>query len=383
MAAVEVLTPSGDQSGVTDTAAINGAFSDADRNVVVSLDPGDWFVNAPLSPSSGNELSGSGGGVNGATSRAPSGTVIHPTAGFGGTAVIDLASGCTGNRIMNLAILNDLSALPGVDGIACHGNINGLRIEGVSIANVTGHGIAFFQGGDGTDGDGLKMRTVMIQRPGLNGVHRPMNDANIHDVHIQYAGDAGDPANRHGFFSTAGSTGNATYIGCRADLCAGSGWVIDHKGTYGDATKLVGCSTERNGESGCLIINSSGSGTDWRAPVILSGCCFEGDGQNGGLGGNFGGIEIRGRNRVFMAGVITAVSKTDISAGAPKYALILRRAGSAGGRPETVEWASGRMNYSTGQGGDEILNRGTVDLLAVGPTVTVAGGFQASGTLFT
>ena len=72
------------------------------------------------------------------------------------------------------------------------------------------------------------------------------------------------------------------YVGCRADLGAGCGWLIDHMGTYGDATKLSCCSTERNNQDGVLVTNSSGTGSDWRAPVIISGCCFEGDGHNGG-----------------------------------------------------------------------------------------------------
>jgi hypothetical protein len=41
------------------------------------------------------------------------------------------------------------------------------------------------------------------------------------------------------------------------------------------------------------------------------------------------------------------------------------------------------MNYSTGQNGTAIMGRGAVELLAVGPTVTVAAGFQAAGALFT
>ena len=34
--------------------------------------------------------------------------VIHPVAGFAGGAVIDMADGSKGNRIRDLAILNDL-----------------------------------------------------------------------------------------------------------------------------------------------------------------------------------------------------------------------------------------------------------------------------------
>lgn len=40
--------------------------------------------------------------------------------------------------------------------------------------------------------------------------------------------------------------------GGRADLCADSGWLIDHKGSYGDATELSCCSTERNNQDGAI-----------------------------------------------------------------------------------------------------------------------------------
>jgi hypothetical protein len=381
MPGITVVSPSGDTSGVIDTAAINAGFSAADRDKVVKLNPGHFYVNTPLTPGGGNELAGSGGGVNGVTSTGPSGTVIHPGTSFNGGAFISLAAG-KGVRLHDFSILNDAGTGSGVDGIAGTGAVNGTQIENVSVALVTGHGVAFKQSGSGADGDGLKMRTVMIQRPGLNGVHRPVNDANIHDVHIQYAGQAGDATYKHGFYSTPGSSGNMSYVGCRADLCVGAGWVIDHKGTFGDATKLTGCSTERNGQDGVLITNTSASGSDWRAPVVIAGCCFEGDGTgigpggSGGGGGNYAGIRVRGKNRVFISGTITAVNTLDVADGCPKYALGINQAGSTNAQPETVEWASGRMNYSTLQGGQLIQNHALVDHLLIGPTVTVTGGYQ-------
>jgi hypothetical protein len=217
----------------------------------------------------------------------------------------------------------------------------------------------------------------MFQRTGKSAVHRPVNDANIHNVHIQYAGIVAGAADGHGFFSDAGSAGNMTYVGCRADLCRGSGWLIDHKGSYGDATKLVGCSTERNSQDGVLITNSSAAGTVWRSPVIISGCCFEGDGMNQGQGGEFAGIRVQGQNRVFIDGTAVMVNTLDATAGAPKYALALGQQGSAPGHPETVEWASGRMNYSTGQGGQAVLGHELADHLLIGPTVTQAGGYES------
>jgi len=383
VASTIVLTPSTDKTGAADTAAINTAMASVGAGGSVLLDPGDWYTDVPLDIPDGTELAGIKGGINGHTSMSPAGSVIHPVAGFSGPGVLSL-SAVSGVRIRDLAIVNDMGSPPDVDGISCHGNVTGLEILHISVAFVSGYGLAFYQSA-GVDGDGLWMSRCMFQRTGKSAVHRPVNDANIHNVHIQYAGTVAGPADGHGFFSDAGSAGNMTYVGCRADLCAGSGWLIDHKGAFGDATKLVGCSTERNGQDGVRITNSSPKGTDWRSPVIISGCCFEGDGTNQGpaatpaTGGEYAGIRVQGRNRVFIDGTTVAVNTKDVKpAGAPKYALGINQIGSAPGRAETVEWASGRMNYSTGQGGQAVQNHSLADHLLIGPTVTQAGGYQST-----
>ena len=376
MPSTTIVAPSGDTTGATDVAAVNTALTNVGAGGSALLAPGDWFTNAPLVVPGGAELAGIKAGINGATSTSPTGSVIHPVATFSGSGVISL-SGVTGVRIRELAILNDLGSPANVDGISCHGGVNGLEILHVSIALVSGYGLAYYQSG-GADGDGLWMSRCMFQRTGKSAVHRPASDANIHNVHIQYAGNVAGAADGHGFFTAPGQSGNMVYVGCRADLCAGTGWLIDHKGTYGDATKLVGCSTERNSQDGVLITNTSAAGTDWRSPVIISGCCFEGDGNNGGSGGEYAGIRVRGRNRVFIDGTTVMVNTLDASAGAPKYALGINSIGTASGQPETVEWASGRMNYSTGQDGQAIQNSALVDHLVIGPTVTQAGGYEST-----
>ena len=300
MPSISVLAPSGDTTGAADTAAVNSALSSVGSGGSVQLDPGDWYTNARLSVPTGRELAGVKGGMKRATATRPAGSVIHPVAAFSGAGgVIDSGYGVTGVRIRDLAILNDLGSPANVDGIACHPSVVGTEIKSVSIALVSGHGIAFYQSG-GADGGGLWMSRVMIQRPGKNGVHRPVNDANIHNVHVQYAGRVAGASLGHGFYTSPGSGGNMIYVGCRADLGAGCGWLIDHMGTYGDATKLSCCSTERNNQDGVLVTNSSGTGSDWRAPVIISGCCFEGDGHNGGAVWEYAGIRVQGQNRVFI-----------------------------------------------------------------------------------
>jgi hypothetical protein len=371
------VSPSGDTTGATDTAAVNAALRSVGAGGSVLLGPGDWYTAAPLKIPAGVELAGIKGGVNGKTSTTPAGSVIHPVAAFSATGgILDLA-GVAGARIRDLAILNDLGSPADVDGIACHGDVNGLEVLHVSVALVSGYGLAYYRDSQGNGGDGLWMSRCMFQRTGKSAVHRPVSDSNIHNVHIQFAGHVAGAADGHGFFTTPGSSGNIVYVGCRADLCAGSGWLIDHAGSFGDATKLVGCSTERNCQDGVLITNSSPAGTGWRGPVIISGCCFEGDGMNHGAGGEYAGIRIQGQNRVFIDGTIVMVNALDVSAGAPKYSLGIDEIGSAPGRPETIEWASGRLNYSTGQGGQAIQNHSLADQLVIGPTVTQAGGYES------
>ena len=143
------------------------------------------------------------GGSTARTSTSPAGSVIHPVAGFSGPGVLSL-SAVSGVRIRELAILNDMDSPADVDGIACHGNVNGLEILHVSVALVSGYGLAYYQSA-GADGDGLWMSRCMFQRTGKSAVHRPVNDANIHNVHIQYAGNVAGAADGHGFFSDAGS----------------------------------------------------------------------------------------------------------------------------------------------------------------------------------
>jgi hypothetical protein len=377
MPSATTLSPSGDTTGAADTAAINTALGSVGAGGSVLLGPGDWYTGAPLKIPAGVELAGIKGGINGRTATTPAGSVIHPVATFSATGgILDLA-GVTGARIRDLAILNDLGSPAGVDGISCHGNVNGLEVRHVSVALVSGYGLAYYRDAGGHGGDGLWMSRCMFQRTGKSAVHRPVSDANIHNVHIQFAGHVAGAADGHGFFTTPASSGNMTYVGCRADLCAGSGWLIDHAGSFGDATKLIGCSTERNCQDGVLITNSSPAGTGWRGPVIISGCCFEGDGMNHGAGGEFAGIRVRGQNRVFVDGTTVMVNTLDVPAGAPKYSLGINETGSAPGRPETIEWASGRLNYSTGQGGQAIQNHSLADHLVIGPTVTQAGGYES------
>ena len=135
MASTIVLNPSTDKTGATDPAAVNAALGNVGGGGSVLLGPGDWYTDAPLDIPDGTELAGIKGGINGQTSTSPAGTVIHPAADFSGPGVLSL-SAVTGVRIRDLAILNDLGSPADVDGISCHGNVNGLEVLHMSVARV-------------------------------------------------------------------------------------------------------------------------------------------------------------------------------------------------------------------------------------------------------
>lgn len=376
---VAVPSPSGDPTGVTDSSNIDAAIATAGDRGRIQLDVGDYVLAHTVSTGflTGFTISGKGGGVNGRTSKFPRGTTLRCGTSFVGGEVIGFLDGACGPAVKELCILGDSLMPANTDGIACHRNVNALILEEVSIALVTGHGVAWFQGSDGVDSDAAKLDMVMIQQPGMNAVHRWPADSTLRDVHTQYAGYVDGVG--HGFFSSPSSGGNATLIGCRADLSFGCGYVFDHNGGFGDDIKMTGCSTERNAQDGVLITNSSATGGDWRVPVNITGCCFEGDGHNNGLGGDYAAVRVQGRNRVKITGTDTAVNNLDCAQGSPKYSLYLQQAGSSNRQAEMVSWSDGIMNYSTGQsGGEAIHNHSLADRLLLGTTLVQAGGYQGT-----
>ena len=257
MASTIVLTPSTDKTGATDTAAINTALGNVGSGGSVVLGPGDWYTDAPLDIRTGPSWRASRGDqradldLRGRFGHPPGrgfqrGRRPQPAGRFRGAD--KRPRHCQRHRLTGRCGRDLLSRQRQRPGGSARLGGQGQRLRAGLLPAA------------GADGDGLWMSRCMFQRTGKSAVYRPVNDANIHNVHIQYAGDVAGPADGHGFFSDAGSAGNMTYVGCRADLCRGSGWLIDHKGTFGDATKLVGCSTERNSQDGVLITNSSAAG---------------------------------------------------------------------------------------------------------------------------
>jgi hypothetical protein len=384
-----VIDASGDTTGATDTAVINDALAAAPAGGIVQLGPGSFYTNAPILVPSGVLLSGIKGGINGGSAERPAGSVLTPVSSFSqgsaaqapGVVVIQEPSASAetlGCQVRDLAVLG--SSLPSgslyVDGISCYGSVGGLRLSGLSIALVTGRGIAFYDDAKGNNADGFWADRIMLQRPGGNALYRIPSDSSVSNVHIQYAGTSqGDEG--HGFV-TAG--GNVSFIGCRSDLNAGCGWRVDHAGGgggYTDSTRLVGCCTERNQQHGCWISNPSATGVGWSDPVIISGCHFGEDGSGGGSGGDYAGIYITGfQANVIIDGTSVDVGTIDYAGGCPKYGIMTAAQGSSNGVPRCVTLTSAALNYSSVSGGCAINDGAPASFFFAGPEVMSSAGYD-------
>ncbi len=387
-----LLLPSGDTSGATDTTKVNNALGAQNAGSTVVLAPGDWYASAPYNVPTGVTLAGVKGEINGESSTNPTSTVIHPATSFssslhvtGVVAVqqISTSSPSIGVHLRDFTIINDLGSPSNVDGIALYGQADGMRFGNLAITKVSGYGIRWYQDSSGNDADGAWLDHIMIQRPGKSAFYRIPGDADIHNCHVQYAGQVSGSSDGTGFYVQNG--GNIRFTACRSDLCLGSGFTLDHPGVgsgYCDAIILNGCSTERNGQHGCLITNSSSTGGTWRDPVIITGCHFGEDGTGGvpAVGGNFAGVWVEGQNRVFIHGTGVDVGTVDFASGCPKFALGIATIGSGSSGPEMIEWSSGHLNYANVSGAAWCNNpTGVASHLVLGHTVTASQGYQNLG----
>jgi hypothetical protein len=91
MASTTVLTPSGDTTGATDTAAVNAALGGVGAGGSVLLGPGDWYTAAPLAIPAGVELAGIKSGSTGRPRPSPPGPSSTRVAAFSGPGVLSLS----------------------------------------------------------------------------------------------------------------------------------------------------------------------------------------------------------------------------------------------------------------------------------------------------
>jgi hypothetical protein len=295
------LRPSGDQSGATDTAALNAALAEYP---VVRMLPGmftaggaprigSWYVNAPLIVPSGTMLTGGwywqavDSDNYSAGPLATGGVLLTAVAGFSGDAVIRLVNG-TGQQqgaqvIEGLTIEGDaLPAGSGVHGILVDGAVGAGFIRGVTVHR--------------PDGDCLRMVTdpgsgyipdcwqVSFSKFSASRSGRGVYLSELADswfVACESSENQGD-----NWYCALGT--NTRFLGCKGENSqSASGWHFGGLGE-GQVLELTGCTSQLNAGSGFLFDNSSGSGA--LGTYTLTGCRSWHDGRAGGSGlAGFGG----------------------------------------------------------------------------------------------
>jgi hypothetical protein len=372
------ITPSGDTSGVTDTAAIQNAIN---TSGFALCGLGQFYLNAPIIlQKNALQLLGSGGPTQSGDGASLSlGTVFNIVSGFtvpaayssfakGAIILIDQTPGSgnpnqsTTQCVLKNFWVNGSTSPAGIDGIDLYGPCNATSIEHVGVYNVTGRGISGVSD-TGTNNfvDGLQMNAVIIQIAAGHGVYGGFADCSLIDVHAQSCG--GD-----GFYINNG--GNARLIGCRSDL-NNNGYTFDAGlgGGFYDSITLDACGTQGNTNYGLNVVNSSTTGTTARVPVIATGCSFDQDGVSS--------IYVSGRNLVSLVGcnMFTGNAFAFNSGGTPATSITAAGQGTAPGHP-AINVVGGSLNPMT----QVISGQTNASVLLVNNAVSSIGLTPASTT---
>jgi hypothetical protein len=359
------LSPSGDTTGATDTAAIQALLNLGVYQAKLSV--GKFYQNAPLvCQVSGQQLIGSGGATgSGNDASADLGTtlvivagftnasswhtlvtgaicVIQPNIGAGGGGANPAANQTNGVRIRDLWI--DATSSPAsVDGIASYGSVGALQLERVGCYKVTGKSYPAYNDSSWSSGntpDGQHFYSCMAQACHDHAFYGTYADAVLIDCHAQNSQGSG-AGYGDGFYFTSG---NNRLVGCRSDLNA-NGFTFDAFTTGGgfyESQTLVGCGTQGNASYGLNVVNSSTTGTSARSSVSATGCAFEQDGLSSLYAS--GRVMVTLDNCYLTAGDAFSFNT---GTGSPAYCITCAGQGSSPGHP-TVYVNGGVLNPITG-----------------------------------
>ncbi len=307
-------------------------------------------------------------GVQGSTASnygEPQGTIFKPLASFSTSGVpaytrsdtgttappgifwMDGVNGGPDNEIMLENFWIDgtrLSTGTAIDGITAYGTVQAVLIEKVGIFKVPGRGITAYQVTQsavtytpiGWHLYGCHADTC--QMDGFYGYFKNTSSRNCRSRNNGLGGTG------HGLYCTGGNNNWADF---RGEQNASSGMVFDAftSGTgFEDPNLLIGCLTQRNGQHGLLVTNSSSLGTAKRLPVKAYGCSFDADGTSDGAGTqHYAGVRVEGRNEVTVSADCN-IGTSVVASGAPMHALSVGPV-SGGVVLPTVDWDEGVLNY--------------------------------------
>ena len=332
--------------GFDDATAINFALS---RAPVVILLPYRYQLFSNIALPSGSVLRGLRPVSQSADSPAQFGTILTITSGFASTSgnisaaiTMDAGAGSLTNIAVEDLWVDGTSAPASVDGITSFGQANAVTISRVGVYKATGNGISQVKNG-ALFADGWRCDTMNALNCGASGFSGNWADAECRNCHAQ----------SNGSFGWFVNGGNSRFTACRGDLNGSDGWRIDapsgnQAGGFLDAVTLTACGSQRNQSYGCNVINGSANGINTRAPVIMTGCSWDGDGVNGGAGGGtFAGVRAAGAVSLTAEGCSVLVHTEDVAAGCPNFAIRTDALGSSSGKPQLLRWDGGLLNAAS------------------------------------
>jgi hypothetical protein len=315
-----LVAPSGDESGATDTASIQGLLNLASPGAIVQLADGTFYTDAPLTIPPQVTLRGTHSSHIDATP-----TCIQPVAGFSGASVLLMVDQATGGYpipstqqgIFFLTLEGINLTGSAIDGIQAQGYVHGVILQDIQIRDMPNHALNTISNSSGTAYSWRGTRLAATDCAGY-GFSLGMTDCTWIDLESIAAG-------KSGFYFPAAPS-NSHLIGCRSEYSGYNGF--DFEGAWGTGggsggCMLTSCSTDGSVLNGVYL---SATGT---TPVIFEGLMLRRDGANGiSGGGGYAGFSVSGATVPVLVNGITVFPGIAQAGGAnsPEYGISITSA---------------------------------------------------------
>jgi hypothetical protein len=324
VAALQGLQPSGDVTGATDTANIQGLLNAAGPGDAVLLGNARFVTSAQLTIPAGVTLAGPSrtmaypGGNYGIGGVPIQGAIIAPV-GAMAAAVQFASSGSTqlGNHSLRRLTIDGTNMLGGTGHGLLADAVAGVTLEDVSVLNCPGDGLHGV-GVGGTGGhppDFWSVARCKFSACGGCGVL-------ITGMADSFFTDTEATGNRGAAAWSVINGNNNRWVACKGEQSVnGHGWLLTANSGFTGLLHLLTCTSQFNNQDG-FHITGAGTGT-----YQLLGCAADSEGTNGGTGGGgFAGLRVTGfAGTVIVNGFDVRVSGSPLS---PQYGISADTSGS-------------------------------------------------------
>lgn len=316
--------------GVTDdTTALQAALNQLPEGGELLLRPGTYLITAPLVLRRNRGIRGLHSGLWPYDTGGP--VRIKANTGFTGDAIVAMRDeeelyGSVGAAASGLYVgpndqsgmwltrltLDGFNTVGGIDGVKASGLVRSVRLTEVSVRRCTGtafHTVGYTRlNGTIYYPRGWRLDRCVADSCGGNGFALNLtNDTTLTDC-------LAVNNTSHGYYLAG--PGELLLLGCRAPFNKARGFMLT--GTCYGNVALVGCTTDRNEQSGIYVDCT-------RQPILITGCTLRRDGRNGnGGGGNYAGLLVNGATApIVVSGVTTETGQDDDATGtmSPQYGL--------------------------------------------------------------